>query len=99
MRFQKDNYLVKEWRQDTNEYIVFDEERDGKTLIDRYALISNLPFELSEIELAVLKDELDEAMVMECTVAELDRLGEIYDIELEGLKADKQAAIITVLFE
>ena len=98
MRFQKDNFLVKEYRNPENPLVVFDEERESGTLVDRFELVANLPFELSDIEQAVMKDELDEAMVMAFTVAELDRLGEIYDIELEGLKADKQTIIITVLF-
>ena len=99
MEFQKDNFLVKEWCKEVYDFIIFDEERDGKMLIDRYEHIADLPFELSELELAVLKDEITEEFVMTCTVAELDRLGEIYDIELEGLKADKQQKILEMINE
>ena len=97
MEFQKDNFLVKKWVQENNEYVIFDEERDGKMLIDRYELVGNLPFELSDIELAVLKDEITEELVMACTVAELDEIGAILGIELSGLKADKQQQILAVL--
>ena len=41
--------------------------------------------------------DLTEAEILEMTVAELDELGELMEVELSGLKADKQAQILGAL--
>jgi len=59
--------------------------------------IDNLPFALSSVEMSFLDGSLDEAYVLELTVAELDELGILLGIELSGLKADKQQQILEAL--
>ena len=74
------------------------QDEKGRWIVDNRTLVSidgvklEKGFELPELTFSFTSDE-----ILAMTVAELDELGELMEVELSGLKADKQQQILGAL--